>query len=227
MARELTYKDMCEILSNKCYVGETTVERLLENLVLLIASELQNNSYINIRNVGKFKTELKGGCDEWVEDGFGKLRKKYIQPFNYVEFEPSSTLVDIVNGDSINYMFRKTKTKYEHPTAYEDIVDQNKEEKDLTDQINTMLDRRGKKNKKRRERKEYNPNNSFAEYNKDKQIRVLCKNNNVIYPSIYKASLDLGLADSTLRLHLKEGGDMKLGGYEFEILEREEEKDNG
>ena len=75
MARTLTYKDLCEILSNKCYVTETTIERLLENFILLIANELQNNSYISIKNIGKFSTEIRGGADEWIEDSFGTLRR--------------------------------------------------------------------------------------------------------------------------------------------------------
>ena len=98
MARALTYKDLCEILSNKCYVTETTIERLLENFILLIANELQNNSYISIKNIGKFSTEMRGGADEWIEDSFGTLRKRYVEPFKYINFEPSQNLLDVVNG---------------------------------------------------------------------------------------------------------------------------------
>ena len=81
MARELRYKDLIEILSTKCYVSEVTAERFIENLVLLIASELQNNSYIKIKNIGKFSVEQKGGCDEWIQNEFGTMIKTYITKF--------------------------------------------------------------------------------------------------------------------------------------------------
>ena len=106
MARDLTYKDLCEILATKCYVSEVTVERVLENLILLMASELQNNSYISIKNLGKFSTEIRGGKDEWVSDKFGQMTKKYVEEFRYVDFNPSKNLLDVVNGDSINYICR-------------------------------------------------------------------------------------------------------------------------
>ena len=110
MARELRYKDLVEILSTKCYVAEVTAERLLENLVLLIASELQNNSYIKIKNIGKFSVEQKGGSDEWIQNEFGTMVKTYIEPFQYINFEPSQNLLDVVNGESVNYLFKKTHT---------------------------------------------------------------------------------------------------------------------
>jgi nucleoid DNA-binding protein len=226
MAKELTYKDLCEILSAKCYVSELTVERLLENFVLLIASELQNNSYIKIKNIGKFSTQLKGGCDEWVDDGFGKLTKKYVQPFNYIEFEPSNALVDIVNGDSINYIFHKSKLKYEAPTPFEDVVENNVVTDEVADSINEMLGKRKEKNKKRKERtiKSYKDDYALKEFNEDKRIIVLCKNNNIIYPSIFKCAIDLGIPEASLRWHLLNKKDMKYKGYEFEILTREEEE---
>ena len=87
MARELTYKDLCEILATKCYVSEVTVERVLENFILLIASELQNNSYIKIKNLGKFTTSLRGGKDEWTTDKLGQMVKRYVEQFQYIDFE--------------------------------------------------------------------------------------------------------------------------------------------
>ena len=92
MGRELHYKDLCEILATKCYISETTVERFIENFILLIASELQNNSYIKIKNIGKFSVEQRGGKDEWIQDGFGQMTKRYVEPFKYVDFEPSQNL---------------------------------------------------------------------------------------------------------------------------------------
>ena len=98
------------------------VERVLENLILLIASELQNNSYISIKNLGKFSTELRGGKDEWTTDKLGQMVKRYVEEFRYIDFEPSKNLLDVVNGDSINYIFKKLKVQYDEPIAFEDLV---------------------------------------------------------------------------------------------------------
>ena len=231
MARTLTYKDLCEILSNKCFVTETTVERLLENLVLLIANELQNNSYISIKNIGKFSTEIRGGTDEWMEDSFGTLRKRYVEPFNYINFEPSQNLLDVVNGESINYLFNKIKLKYDKPTPFEELVDKNIEEDNISDAVKKILTKKKDKKERKKDEKKFTPNDSINKINEQIQRPILCKNNNVIYPSINRAAIELGISYSTLKLHTYGGiNDMKCGGYEFELIEKQkkdEETENG
>ena len=231
MARELRYKDLVEILSTKCYVAEVTAERLLENLVLLIASELQNNSYIKIKNIGKFSVEQKGGSDEWIQNEFGTMVKTYIEPFQYINFEPSQNLLDVVNGESVNYLFKKTKEKYDKPTPFEDIMLE-QQQQDMTPEIAKVLSKKKSRKQRKRETKEFNPNSTFAEYNKNRQRPILCKNNNVIYPSINRACIELGLKNTTLKEHtygrIK---DMKCNGYEFEWVDvdddnNEERKEN-
>lgn len=234
MARELHYKDLCEILSTKCCVSETTIERMIENFILLIASELQNNSYIRIKNIGKFSVEQRGGADEWIQDGFGKMRKRYVEPFKYVDFEPSQNLLDVINGESLNYLFRKVKLKYDKPTAFEDVVSDNMET-DITDEVSKIISHRKTKQERTKERKEkgitdprYTTN--LKEYNQRTQRPLLCKNNNIIYPSVNSASIDLGIPYQTLKNHVfGENADFKVKGYEFEIVIKEEqgEKDNG
>lgn len=227
MAKELTYKDLCEILSTKCYVSEVTVERVLENLILLIASELQNNSYIKIKNLGKFSTELRGGKDEWTTDKLGQMVKRYVEQFQYVDFEPSNNLLDVVNGESVNYLFRKFKVKYDKPVAFEDLVLDNTDTQPdkIADSVSKIIAKRKDKRKKKQETKQFNPNSTFAEYNKTKQQPILCKNNNIIYPSIYRASIELGIPYTTLKSHIDgDKADMKYKGYKFEILKKEEEE---
>ena len=230
MAKELNYKDLCEILSTKCYVSETTIERMVENFILLIASELQNNSYIRIKNIGKFSVEQRGGADEWIQDGFGKMRKRYVEPFKYINFEPSQNLLDVVNGESLNYLFKKTKIKYDKPTAFEDIVAENIET-DITDEVSKILAHRKTKQERTKERQEkgiidphYSTN--IKAYNQQHQRPLLCKNNNIIYPSLNSASIDLGIPYQTLKNHVfGENADFKVKGYEFEIIEKQGEKE--
>lgn len=227
-ARELHYKDLCEILSTKCYVSESTVERLIENFILLIASELQNNSYIRIKNIGKFSVENRGGQDEWIQDGLGQMRKRYVEPFKYINFEPSDNLLDVVNGESLNYLFRKTKIKYDKPTALEDIVSENIESS-VADEVSKILAHRKTKKEKTKERREkgiIDPryNSGIQAYNQGHQRPILCKNNNVIYPSVNSASIDLGISYYTLNNHLfGKNADLKCKGYEFEIINKEEQ----
>lgn len=228
MARELTYKDLCEILATKCYVTEVTVERVLENLILLIASELQNNSYIKIKNLGKFSTELRGGKDEWTTDKYGQMVKRYVEQFKYIDFNPSNNLIDVINGDSINYLFKKLKVKYDQPIAFEDLVT---EHTDITpDQISSAVDniiaKRKQRKHKRQENKKFNPNSTFADYNKSRQKPILCKNNNIIYPSINRAAIELGIPYTTLKTHVYgENADMEYNGYKFAIPKEEKKKE--
>ena len=228
MARELHYKDLCEILSTKCCVSETTIERMIENFILLIASELQNNSYIRIKNIGKFSVEQRGGTDEWIQDGFGQMRKRYVEPFKYVNFEPSQNLLDVINGESLNYLFRKVKLKYDKPTAFEDIVENNIGN-DITDEVNKILSHRKTKQERTKERQEkgiIDPHYStgIKAYNERHQRPLLCKNNNIIYPSLNSASIDLGIPYNTLKNHVfGKNADLKCKGYEFEIINKEEQ----
>ena len=231
MAKNLTYKDICEILSTKCYVSDKTVERILENFVLLIANELQNNSYISIKNIGKFSTEMRGGADEWIEDAFGTLRKRYVEPFQYIDFEPSKNLLEVVNGESVNYLFKKTKLRKDKPTPYEDLVDDNVED-DISSIIkDIVIKNQRKKAGLSNSRNHYKPTNLNI-INEQVQQPILCKNNNIIYPSIRKAAHELGLAYTTLRAHTVGNiADFKLEGYEFELIEnpnrKKEEEKNG
>lgn len=227
-ARELHYKDLCEILSVKCGVSETTIERMIENFILLIASELQNNSYIRIKNIGKFSVEQRGGADEWIQNNFGQMQKRYVEPFKYINFEPSQNLLDVVNGESLNYLFRKVKLKYDKPTAFEDVVTDNMPT-DMTNEISKILSHKKTKKERIKERREKgivdgHYSKGMQEYNKNHQKSLLCKNNNIIYPSINSASIDLGIPYQTLNYHVfGENADFKCKGYEFEIVNKEEE----
>lgn len=230
MAKELTYKDLCEILATKCYVSEVTVERVLENFILLVASELQNNSYINIKNLGKFSTELRGGADEWTTDSLGNMVKRYVEQFRYVDFDPSKNLLDVVNGDSINYLFKKCKVRYDEPIAFEDLVTDNMDVSQdiMSDAVNKIIAKRKNKKHKRQENKQFNPNSTFSNYNKNRQMPVLCKNNNIIYPSLNRAAIELGIPYTSLKTHVYgENADMEYKGYKFEIPKKEEEESNG
>jgi nucleoid DNA-binding protein len=228
--KDLTYKDLIEILSAKCYVSDITMERMIQNFVLLIASELQNNSYIKIKNIGKFSVEQKGGCDEWIQNDFGTMRKKYVEPFKYINFEPSQNLIDVVNGESLNYLFKKTKEKFDKPTPYEEILESRQIKDNMSDAVKKILTKHNDKNRKKAQRidnGEYLPieKNNLGSHLQTIQTPILCKNNNVVYPSIFRAANDLGIANTTLREHtIGRIRDMKCKGYEFEWV-REEDKE--
>jgi nucleoid DNA-binding protein len=234
MARELTYKTLCENLATKSYLSEKKVDTVLQNLVLLIASELQNNSYISIKNIGKFTTEIRGGQDEWFETGNGKMEKKYVEPFSYVDFTPSQNLLDVVNGESITFLFNKIKQKSDKPVAFEDLVEENIKEKVKTkaESSESYLNDISNYISKRKRRKEdgratkpilYGDGKfqNLKEYNESNSRPILCINNNIIYPSINCASKNLGLTNSKLYRKLVLEGKDECDGYKFKFVEKE------
>ena len=52
MPRELTQKDINDIIAVKSGITTTTYRRIRENELRLIISELQNNSYIKLQDFG-------------------------------------------------------------------------------------------------------------------------------------------------------------------------------
>ena len=230
MARELTYKTLCESLAVKCCLSERKVDLLLKNIVLLIASELQNNSYINVKNLGKFTTEIRGGTDEWFTKEDGRMEKRYVKPFSYVNFNPSQVLLDVINGESLSKMFDKPKYKADKPTPLEDLIDENAVEQqsmnktDYVDDIKTMIEKR-KERKNTVGKNGYGHRDGLKKINEAKQLQVLCMNNNIIYPSMRVAGMELGIPSDTIRWNYlnksNDKGVFELNGYKFKVFKKE------
>lgn len=231
MARELTYKTLCESLATKCYLSEQKVDLMLQNLVLLIASELQNNSYINIKALGKFTTEMRGGTDEWFTSQNGTMYKQYVQPFMNVNFNPSKTLIDAVNGDSLTDLFKKSKFKADKPTPLEDLIEQNvvsKKNRKRGDIANNCINDIQEALNKRKEKttpQGYGNRVTLKTINEQKRIPILCLNNNIIYPSINSACMELGIPVTTIQKRYKNGEtDFDINGYRLQVVSKEEEE---
>jgi hypothetical protein len=102
---------------------------------------------------------------------------------------------------------------------------------DMTNEISKILSHKKTKKERIKERREKgivdgHYSKGMQEYNKKHQKSLLCKNNNVIYPSINSASIDLGIPYQTLNYHVfGENADFKCKGYEFEIVKEEGEKE--
>lgn len=75
MPRELTQKDINDIIAVKSGITTTTYRRIRENELRLIISELQNNSYIKLQDFGEFKVKHEGGKDEIFFNEFGVPEK--------------------------------------------------------------------------------------------------------------------------------------------------------
>lgn len=229
MARDLTYKTLCEILSAKCYLSEQKVNLLLQNFVLLVANELQNNSSITIKNIGKFTTEMQGGEDEWFTLPNGKMVKKYVEPFKYINYTPSQNLINVVNGENLDYLFREVNIKMDSPTHLEDLIDDNiKTRQTIKKQIKLSDDYFKEANKqiKKKKEKKAKPKQTekyfnLQERNNEVSRPLLCLNNNVIYPSINSAATQLGLPIATLYSRLVKQKKNTLKGYKFKFYEEE------
>ena len=106
MPRELTQKDINDIIAVKSGITTTTYRRIRENELRLIISELQNNSYIKLQDFGEFKVKHEGGKDEIFFNEFGVPEKRYVEPKDFVEFIPNTALRQILGrGDKANQTF--------------------------------------------------------------------------------------------------------------------------
>ncbi len=113
MAQSLSEQDLYDLVGAKAHLKPKSVERIWSAIKEIITSELQNNGSINLRNFGTFKKVTKGGDDEWVFNSFGLQEKKYIEPYDFVTFEPSKNYIALVNSGYTKPLTRKSLMKYE------------------------------------------------------------------------------------------------------------------
>ena len=111
MPRELTQKDINDIIAVKSGITTTTYRRIRENELRLIISELQNNSYIKLQDFGEFKVKHEGGKDEIFFNEFGVPEKRYVEPKDFVEFIPNKNFIELLNGQRITTMSKKALMK--------------------------------------------------------------------------------------------------------------------
>lgn len=218
MARNLSYRDMIDIISLRTGKSRKTVERIYDNLLDIIADELRNNSYIKLKNLGEFQLEQRGGEDEIFLNKFGFQEKRYVEPYYVVDIKANQGMLDYINGNTDTFVktYRKRKRKkYESKDeSYANFLEQTTQSEfddflfDLTTKrkANTDYINRWQKGEVDVDSK-----------NKRNSIEIYCSSNGVTYPSIISMAKDLGIDKEKLYSRIRRGY-TNCDGYEFEII---------
>ena len=212
MPKVMSQKDFNDLVGLKCNLKPKTIEKVWYAIQDLIVSELQHTESITLQNFGKFTTVRKGGTDEWITNNFGKMEKKYIEPFDFVEFEPSKNFINYINTGEKPRVTRaylnKMKNKDETLT-YDKILDEIVFEKEVTDLIEDAMNFKRTKGEK---------------LGKDKRNgrHIYCSTNDKKYRSVRSACIDLGIREGKMYYILSNGvTEFEVDGYDFKIIEND------
>lgn len=151
MSKKLSQKDFYEIIGAKVNITPRTVQKIWGNVLELIASELRNNGTITIENFGRFDSVKKGGKDEWFTNAFGLQEKRYVEPFDFVEYQPSRNFINYVNEGLVD-SGAKNRLQKDKLTSYDKILLGIDETPTTMDIVLDALNRSEKQKKKRKER---------------------------------------------------------------------------
>ncbi len=223
MKSKMTTSEIFELVSAKSYVCSNSAKRVWNNLVDLIISELQNVGCIQFENFGKFEIVKKGGRDEWYIDDYGAKQKRYVDFYLSVEFIPSQNFLKYINSE-------KTRDKWSLKKLADekDILEANAKgyikPKDNRMEMLVTEDMKGKilelvAMRKRKLNKSVKEKTSKNLWNQ----KIKCLDNNKIYDSVRKCSIDLKLNYQNLnnRYHKNEKMEnniFEFCGYQFEII---------
>lgn len=97
MAKELSSKQLYELIGAKIGLSPKTVGRVWNTMLDTICGELLSNDHITIDNLGRFQKVKRGGKDEWFTNEDGLQEKRYVELFDYVSFVPSKNFVNKIN----------------------------------------------------------------------------------------------------------------------------------
>lgn len=226
MAKAFSMKDFYEVVGVKSGLSPKTTKRVWGRFIDLIISELQNNSYIQINGFGSFKSIRKGGTDEpWFNEELGIMTKRYVEPYDYVEFNPSKFFIEEVNAKCK----RIYKPKFENDEELDEdsILLEQQKDPSLEEKMFQLL-----KNKKERKPKErardalyqQGLNQGKGDKVKPKPLRVTDSKGNVKeYPSIYNCATQLGIRPIKLSQYLNKLN-MECEGYTFEFVNEQDRK---
>lgn len=226
MARGISQSDLEEIVSYKSNITKKTFQKISKNFFDLVLSELQNNSYIHLKDFGNFSVQEEGGKEEWFLNPFGVREKRYVPPRYTVVFEPNKSFIELLNGKRVLGMTksemrseRANKAKYDNVSgSYETYVDE-MPNNPIDDALLVVTDRRTRRRHydcKRRNIEGYvDPEN--PERNKKK---VYCITNSTMYDSIAEMADALGI-DKRRVYYATSNGKDEVCGYKFKIIPKE------
>ena len=218
MARNLSHKDLVDIIAIRTGKSKKTVENVYNNLLDIIANELRNNSYIKLKDFGEIELEQHGGADEIFLNKFGFQEKRYVEPFYGIKINANQGLLDYINGKTEQfikaYKKRKRKKYNSNEEAYSNFLDETPESEfddflfDLTKKRKAKTNYISKWQKGEIEVGEHNVKNA---------VRIKCKTNGVTYESIVAMAKDLNINKEKLYSRVRRG-ETNCDGYEFELI---------
>lgn len=234
--RYLSHNDLLDIVSAKSGFKQETIDAILRYTTMVILSELQNVGKVNLRDIGEFSTEVKGGKDELFLQEDGTWRKKYIERKNFVNFAPNKNFINRLNGEKIIGMTKKDldlsiakankDVLSKQPYSYSDHVSEF--DKSGLDETGKMLMSLGKQRRNfmnylmARERgEEYVPLNVKGATSNKVKVRILTNGN--VYDTIKDACRNEGIRPNRFYWAIEHGNKFVINEngdpISFEILE--------
>lgn len=227
----LTNEELLGIIEAKTGYKKSTIQNVLDAFTTLMVAELQTQGKIRIRDLGDFTAVIKGGEEELITNAFGNIEKMYVARKEFVEFEPSKTLIDKLNGNRIVGMSREDLEEYtmkvreesmrakDTTETYEDYVGEL-----LGDEgdLDTMLLKTASQRKNfnawfasQRNGEEYVPVKAGRMHNKHK---IKCLTNGITYESVQRMAKDLGIDAGKIYRKIWAHKNY-VDGYQFELLD--------
>lgn len=222
MPKSLTQKDIDDIISVKSGIANSTYIRIRQNLIQLIISELQNNSYIKLQDIGEFRIRHEGGKDEPFLNQFGIIEKRYVEPKAFVDFIPNKQFIELLNGEKISrmsleeiYKLKEQRQKDKNKAyEYSDYVDETKSSK-VNDTIFQLAQKRKDENQRQYN---YAQNGQWKNTGRGKGNRRRVRYDGITYDSVKEMSKLTGIPVATLYYDIKHNIQY-IKGKLFEVLD--------
>lgn len=219
MAKKLTHKDMVNIIAVRTGHSKTTIERIYNNIIDIIAEELKVNNSVRLKDLGEFYLEQKGGSDEIFLNKFGITEKRYVEPYYVVDLKTNQKLLDYINYRTENFVrpYKKKQVDKSKADAYSDFLDED-DDSTFDDLIFELTEKRRKASDyqarwKKGEQK-VDPKNQYH----PRKIKI----DGVVYDSIKSGCEAVGVDSKKIYDKLRGKTTKRVyEGHEFELLDKD------
>lgn len=104
MARKLSPTEFYKELAHRCNGDPERVQFIWENFCEMMSDELLMYGSLFLPFLGEMKLQARGGKKLFMPvsprpEDKGKVKEVYMEPYHKVQFLPSDTLKEIINGD--------------------------------------------------------------------------------------------------------------------------------
>lgn len=211
----MTPTEIFQLVSAKTGITRKGVQKVWENFVNLIISELQNVGEIRFEKFGKFEIVRRGGSEEQYIDEFGVKQRRFVDFYLSTEFTPSNTFIKHLNSSRIREKWSLSKIEGED-TLDAKVLGYVKPKEDRVKLLVTE-DMKGKILELIRIREE--KGDKINRWNQ----KIKCVENGNTYKSIRECALDLNINYQNLNnryntCYKKDKAGFKYDNYTFELI---------